>query len=295
MKKVSIILLLALICAGAVFGQGQKPVIAVYIVPDDADNSETKAIKKVLGDKLTDAIVRSGVFTATERSEAFLSQIMKEQDFQRGGRVRDDQIVRQARASGAQYLCIADITEVFGERYVTARLIHTESNDIAATTNSSGAIKSMNDLVSISGEVSNNLIKETPQAQSALRDRQTGDETIFYIESAESNLSKPTTIVGNQLKSTLAAKRYSFTNNPVQADFWLKIEAKTRYHGDDRGFTVCYADVSINLIDARKNANVFNDEFSQKGISTSQEAAGRKALEDAVPVIVKKISQFIKK
>ena len=116
---------------------------------------------------------------------------------------------------------------------------------------------------------------------------------LVYMESAESNFSKPSTVVGNKLKSTLSAKGCSFTDNPAQADFRIQISATTRYHGDERGFTVCYADVAINLFDAHKNKSVFQDEFSQKGISTSQETAGRKALEDAAPVIANKISQWI--
>ena len=116
---------------------------------------------------------------------------------------------------------------------------------------------------------------------------------LVYMESAESNFSKPTTVVANKLKSTLAVKGCSFTDNSAQADFRLKIEAATRLHGEEHGFNVCFADVAINLFDVHKNKSVFLDEFSQKGISTSQESAGRKALEDAAPVIANKISQWI--
>jgi len=119
-------------------------------------------------------------------------------------------------------------------------------------------------------------------------------QAIFvYVECTESNFSKPTTVVGNRVKSTLSAKGCSFTDDPTQADFLLQIEATTRHHGDDRGFTTCYADVAIQLMDTRKGKNVFRDEFSQKGVTTSLESAGRKALEDAAPSIIQKISPWI--
>jgi len=115
-----------------------------------------------------------------------------------------------------------------------------------------------------------------------------------YIESTESNFSNPTTVLANRLKSALSANGCSFTDNAAQADFRIRIKAITRYHGIEYGFTVCFADVAIQLFDVRKDRKVFQDEFSQKGISTSQEAAGRKALEDAAPVIADKISIWIK-
>ena len=116
---------------------------------------------------------------------------------------------------------------------------------------------------------------------------------LVYIKSGERNFSAPTTVVANQLKSSLSAKGCSFTDDPEQADFRIFIEATTRRHSNDFGFAVCFADVAFRLFDVRKDKTVFQDEFSQKGISTSQEAAGRKALEDAAPVIADKIKEWI--
>jgi len=114
-----------------------------------------------------------------------------------------------------------------------------------------------------------------------------------YMKSDESNFSKATTVLGNRLKSELSAKGCSFTDDPTLADFRVFVNATTRHHGSEFGFIVCYADVAVQLFDVRKDKSVFQDEFSQKGISTSLETAGRKALEDAVPIIVNKISEWI--
>jgi len=114
-----------------------------------------------------------------------------------------------------------------------------------------------------------------------------------YMESVESNFSRPTTVVANRLKSTLSGKGCSFVENPEQADFKINIEATTRHYNEDRGFVTCYADVAIKLFDTRKAKTVFQDEFSQKGVATSQETAGRKALEDTAPAIVNKILNWV--
>lgn len=147
------------------------------------------------------------------------------------------------------------------------------------------AIDPGGDLQQVRTEALHNMLAQM-QAQLA-------QAVYVYMESAESNFSKPTTILANRLKSTLSGKGCSFTENPEQADYRINIEATTRHHNTEYGFATCFADVAIRLFDTRKAKTVFQDEFSQKGISTSQEAAGRKALEDAVPVIVDKISTWI--
>jgi hypothetical protein len=122
---------------------------------------------------------------------------------------------------------------------------------------------------------------------------QLAQATLVYMECSESNFAKPATVVCNQLKSALAGKGCSFTDDPALADFRMQIGVTTRHHNDYQGFTTCYADVTVNLFDVRKAKSVFQDEFSQKGVSTSREAAGRKALEDAAPAIAEKISPWI--
>ena len=110
-----------------------------------------------------------------------------------------------------------------------------------------------------------------------------------YFESAEKNFTQSSTIFSNRLKSALSKEGYVFTENRAQASFRLKIEATTLYHGTENGLTICYADVTVSLYDVRSNRIVFQDELSQKGVAKTREAAGRKALEDAVPAIASKI------
>jgi hypothetical protein len=115
---------------------------------------------------------------------------------------------------------------------------------------------------------------------------------LVYVESRETNFSQPSTALTFQVKAALARKGCSFVNDPQQADFVLHIAASTRHFNTDRGFVTCYADVQINLTDTRKKISVFRDEFSQKGVTTAQDTAGRKALEDAAPVVADKISPW---
>ena len=115
----------------------------------------------------------------------------------------------------------------------------------------------------------------------------------IYVESEESNFSRQTTLIENRIKSMLAQNGCSFVNNPTQADFHLFITATTRHHSDAHGFATCYADVEVNLVDTRRRRSVFRDEFSQKGVAATREQAGRRALEDAVPIVAEKILEMI--
>ena len=148
MKKILIILLSALSLTA--FAQQKK--VAVYVTGEDAE------INKVLGSKLVTAIARSEEFSAIERTTAFLTELSKEQNYQRTGAVDDDEISRLGKQFGVQYVCVAAVTEAFNEKYLTARLIDVESAQVERTASSSGAIQSLDSLISAANTVSDNLL-----------------------------------------------------------------------------------------------------------------------------------------
>ena len=148
MKKI-VFLLLSIISLTA-FAQQKK--VAVYVMGDD------EGINKVLGNKLVTAIARSEEYSAVERTAAFLSELGKEQKYQRTGAVDDDEISRLGKQFGVQYVCVAAVTEAFNEKYLSARLINVESAQVERTASSSGAIQSLENLVSAANSVSDNLL-----------------------------------------------------------------------------------------------------------------------------------------
>jgi hypothetical protein len=117
-----------------------------------------------------------------------------------------------------------------------------------------------------------------------------------YAESSEENFGKKETIIVNQLKAILANRGCSFTDNSAEADFKLRINASTRTNsGNQTDIVFCYADVQVELYDTHKQKVVFNDEFSQKGGAATNERAGKKALEEAVPKVAEKLEPWIGK
>lgn len=133
-----------------VFAQQKK--VAVYVIGEDA------GINKVVGSKLVSAIAKSDEYTAIERTTAFLTQLSQEQKYQRTGAVDDNDISRLGKQFGVQYVCVADVTEAFKEKYISARFINVESAQVERTASSSGNIRSLDDIVVAADAVCNELL-----------------------------------------------------------------------------------------------------------------------------------------
>ena len=149
MKKLFIIVLSALSLTA--FAQQKK--VAVYVTGQET------GINKVLGDQLVAAFAKSGKYTAIERTASFLAELGKEQNYQRTGAVSDNEIARLGNQFGVQYVCVAEISEVFGEKYISARLIDVETAEIINTHNVSGEMTNMNACLRMAGEIADYLSK----------------------------------------------------------------------------------------------------------------------------------------
>lgn len=141
--------------------------VAVYVPRTDA----SKGIGRVLGDKMVAAFVSSGRYVAVERTNSFLSQLRNEQEYQQNGAVDDKEISRIGKQFGVQYVCVADISNVMGEKYVSARMIDVETAEVVNTHDVGGKINDMNSCLRIATDISEALSKGTlkEQAEEARR------------------------------------------------------------------------------------------------------------------------------
>lgn len=162
MKKLLIILLSAL----SLTAVAQQKKVAVYVT------GQQSGINKVLGDQLVAAFAKSGKYTAVERTSSFLAELSKEQGYQRSGAVNDREIARLGVQFGVNYVCVADMSDVFGEKYISARLINVETAEIVNTHNVSGEMNNMSSLLKMAGEIADNLSKGSFAEQAADAERQ---------------------------------------------------------------------------------------------------------------------------
>jgi uncharacterized protein YjdB len=168
MKKIIFVLLAVVVCASVTFGQRK---VAVYVT-----GSGDAGIKKVLGDQLTAAIAKSGKYIAIERTSSFLTELNKEQKYQRTGAVDDNELSRLGKQFGVQLVCVADISDVFDEKYISARLIDVESAEVINASNATSPMRSISDLLKISDEITKSLIGQT---QNTLQKPQTVPNIIY--------------------------------------------------------------------------------------------------------------------
>ena len=157
MKKL-LILLLSVVSL-TVMAQSKR--VAVYVIGEDA------GINKVLGSKLVSAIARSDEYSAIERTTAFLDELSKEQDYQRTGAVDDSNLSRLGKQFGAQYVCVATVSDAFNEKYLSARLIDVETAQVERTASSNGTIQTLDDIVSAADAISNELLSSLTNGRKA--------------------------------------------------------------------------------------------------------------------------------
>lgn len=136
MKRI-IILMLALMSASAVFGQ-QK--VAVFVTGE-----QDAGINKVLGDQLVAAFVESGKYTAIERT----------------GTVDDKELSRLGMQFGVQLVCVAEVKDVFGQKYISAQLINVESAQVIHSANAVSSSNSMDELMKAIKSIAKVLTGET--------------------------------------------------------------------------------------------------------------------------------------
>ena len=146
-------LLLALVSASVIFAQTNKQKVAVYVT-GDADNGT----KKVIGSKLVSAITNDDGYAAVERTTDFLAELSKEQSYQASGAVADNQIVALGKHFGVRFVCVADVSSVYGSTFVAARMINVETAIVTATAERDMEVNGMADLTELSEDVADGLL-----------------------------------------------------------------------------------------------------------------------------------------
>ncbi len=176
-------LLILLFTVLSLSAYAQQKKVAVYVT------GQQSGINKVLGDKLVEAFAKSGKYIAIERTSNFLAELSKEQNYQRTGAVDDNELSRLGKQFGVQLVCVADISEVFGQKYVSARLINVESAEVVNTSNTNSKLDNMGELLEVADKIAKELTDKTVQekAEEALAKQKAQAELIKKLEKAVSD------------------------------------------------------------------------------------------------------------
>lgn len=147
-----IVVMLSFLLPFVLFAQTK---VAVYVTATETVQQETK---KIIGSEVVAAFVATKEYNAIERTTEFLSEISKEQDYQRAGNVDDNQICELGRQFGVDLVCVTDITQFQEKYYVQARLIDVEKAIVLATAREIAQLESLDDIIKLASSLSQTLI-----------------------------------------------------------------------------------------------------------------------------------------
>ena len=127
--------------------------VAVYVKP-----TGNKDIDIILGDQLVAGFAHSGRYFAIERTQGFLSQLSKEHSYQQTGAVDDAELSRLGKQFGVHYVCVANVDSLFGDYFISTRLINVATAEIANSHNEEGAkLSNSADVISITQKIASIL------------------------------------------------------------------------------------------------------------------------------------------
>ncbi|MDE7388447.1 MAG: SUMF1/EgtB/PvdO family nonheme iron enzyme, partial [Muribaculaceae bacterium] len=106
-----------------------KKQVAVYVTKSDVED----AVKKIVQSKIISTLTHGSNYRVLERNSEFLEAIQSDRDYGMSGNVKDSQIAAIGKEYGAQFVLVIDISEIFSEIFISARLVNVESGVITAT------------------------------------------------------------------------------------------------------------------------------------------------------------------
>ena len=139
------------------FAQTKK--VSVYV----SGPQKYDGIKKVLGDQLASAFANSGKYIAVERTASFLAEIMKEKKYMEI--VSDADIAQLGKQFGSEYVCVADISDVYDEKYISVKLIDVGTAEIVKASNTSSKLSTKEDLLNVTKLLASDLILTNQEKQ----------------------------------------------------------------------------------------------------------------------------------
>ena len=151
MKRIFFLLITVLITNISI-GQSYKQKVVVWV------DGKDEGINIVLSDKLLSAITSDGRFVALERSADFLRAIRAEIDYERGGNVADDQIVKIGRQYGADLVCAAKVSKIANTNYVSARILNIETAQVMSNASIHDDFKNIKSIIDISERLASQLL-----------------------------------------------------------------------------------------------------------------------------------------
>lgn len=212
--------------------------VAVYV-----SRTGNKDVDLILGDQLVAGFAHSGRYFAIERTQGFLNQLSKEQDYQHTGAVDDAELTRLGKQFGVHYVCIAKTSQIFGDYFISTRLIDVETATVVNSCNLEGVQLSnaQNVIIAaqeIAGKLSDKTIQEIAyekeqerlrieQEQKILQER-FGDRVV-YLNQGYVDLGLPSNTLWAESNEGYDSKLYSWEDDISIEDFFVDLPSVEQF------------------------------------------------------------------
>jgi len=133
------------------YAQATKPQIAVYVF-----GAEPQAINKAMTTRLISTLSNSGRYSAAENYMGLFEQVTNEQT----NAINSEQIKKLGQQFNVEYICIVEITNVFGESQLSARIVDVKTGGTEAMSVTNNPLKSLTDIADASERIVSELFKE---------------------------------------------------------------------------------------------------------------------------------------
>jgi len=136
----------------------KKPMIAVY-----AFGADDQALNKAMITRLIIALDNNGRYQATENYKDFFEHAA---EMHKGGAasVNSKQYKKLGEQFGAEYVCVAEITTVFGEKQVSAHVLKVGAQGVVAIGAADIPLKTLTDLTAAAEQIVEAMFKNSPRA-----------------------------------------------------------------------------------------------------------------------------------
>ncbi len=244
--------------------QSNSKKVAVYVVKNEASQN----IGRVLGDKLVAGFTNSGRYIAVERTNGFLSQIKKEQKYEREGAVDDGEIARIGKQFGVQYVCVAEVSDVYGKKHIDARLVNVETAEIENSFDVGGQISNINDCIQLTNQIVSNLSKGTfKEQQEEARLKAEGEARIRAEREAQAKAELEARKKVEEEKRQRAYERVTKRKEEL-SKMWEKGYIIIKHKGIK--YMVCIEPININSQEVAANRRYSRYGYSDWEISSTE-------------------------
>ena len=151
--------------------------VAIYVI---GDKQFQNSYRKVLASQLVKAVRNTHEYIPIERTNEFIDVLTGMNDYEQQ-HVKQNEIVAREQQLGAEYVLIADVTNLGDRYYIDGRIVHVGTSEIVVVEDVSGPVSNSSQIIELARSLGEKLLKGsliTPESKTQISSaKDTGEYT----------------------------------------------------------------------------------------------------------------------